>query len=78
MHARAACCARSALESHTVLLGDGLLDDRIHAADESLDLPTFARGVRTSTHLLDGLAGQGCEKYGTALTGASSIQMAAP
>jgi acetylornithine deacetylase/succinyl-diaminopimelate desuccinylase-like protein len=40
----------------TVLLGFGLRDDRIHAADESLDLRTFARGVVTSVHLLDRLA----------------------
>jgi len=47
---------REHLGIDTVLLGFGLRDDRIHAADESLDLRTFARGVRTSIHLMDLLA----------------------
>lgn len=40
----------------TVLLGFALRDDRPHAPDEHLHLPTFLRGIQTSIHLLDRLA----------------------
>jgi acetylornithine deacetylase/succinyl-diaminopimelate desuccinylase-like protein len=48
---------RSRLGLDPVLLGFGLPGDRIHAPDESLHLPTFARGVATVTDLLDRLGG---------------------
>jgi amidohydrolase len=35
-----------------VLLGFGLSGDRIHAANEKIDLPTFFRGVETVRHFL--------------------------
>jgi acetylornithine deacetylase/succinyl-diaminopimelate desuccinylase-like protein len=48
---------REQLGVDTILLGFGLRDDRPHAPDEHLHLPNFVRGVRTSIHLLDRLAG---------------------
>jgi acetylornithine deacetylase/succinyl-diaminopimelate desuccinylase-like protein len=39
----------------TVLMGFGLPDDRLHAPDEKVHLPTFHRGVETVIRFLDAL-----------------------
>jgi acetylornithine deacetylase/succinyl-diaminopimelate desuccinylase-like protein len=44
---------RQLLGLDTVLLGFGLPDDRIHAPDESIHLPTFGRGIVAAGRFLD-------------------------
>ena len=43
----------------TVMMGFALPDSNLHAPDENLHLPTFFRGIRTSLHFLQQLAGRG-------------------
>ena len=43
---------RERLDIPVMLLGFGLVDAHVHAADERLYLPNFCKGIATSAHLL--------------------------
>jgi acetylornithine deacetylase/succinyl-diaminopimelate desuccinylase-like protein len=55
----------------TVLMGFGLPDDAIHAPNERMHLPTFARAIATCVWFLAELGARGQATRGRTLTGAA-------
>ena len=50
---------RETLDIPTVMMGFALPDSNLHAPDENMHLPTFFRGIRTSSHFLREMAARG-------------------
>jgi acetylornithine deacetylase/succinyl-diaminopimelate desuccinylase-like protein len=50
------------LKAQVILMGFGLPDDKAHAPNEKIHLPTFYRGIRTAVQFMDQLAAESRQK----------------